>query len=160
MRLSSLLLLTVLLSSCAGFKAKKKARICATCPIITVKVDSVVTRLKDTTIYITQAGPVQYIDNPCSELCDSAGNLKAGFMREVKKGGIRTIIKVVRDSLVIEPNLDSLRAQMQVEISERFNMSTHTIEVERKKTKFEVFQSWFFWVVIALGAGFAVAKLG
>jgi hypothetical protein len=52
-------------------------------------------------------GPVQYLENPCKELCDSLGRLKA-FSITKKTNGITGTVKSVGNSIAFECKTDSL----------------------------------------------------
>lgn len=115
-------------------------------------------KVKDTTIFINVPGPIQYIPNPCSELCDSLGNLKP-FNRTDSKNGIKSEIKTVGNVLVFDCKTDSLQAvirilQKEVEITKtklqkKSRSQRQTITVN-KLSGFQKFCVWFFFGVVFL----------
>ena len=152
-----IILLTLAITSCVT--QKKRLKICATCPVETITKDSII--IKDTAIYIVQKGEVEYIDNPCAELCDSFGNL-IPFERETTSNGIKTTIKTIGNVLTVECEVDSLKAV--ITLLEKQSSSIVTVPpkiVERKKSRFENFQSlWFYvsWTAIIVFIGVKVFK--
>jgi hypothetical protein len=75
--------------------------------------------------------------------------------------GVTTKLIVRDGKLVCESTIDSLEAVID-SLESRFILKTITntnrIEVKKPDTGFEKFQKWFFWVVIALGIGYLIAK--
>lgn len=149
--LTTLLLLTFL-SSC--ITEKKRQQICQKCPVKIEKEvrDSIIEKLRDTTIYITTQGPTQYLENPCKHLCDSLGNLKPVKI-ETKKNGIKSTIKSVGNSLVVECETDSLKAVINgLKETVRITKEKETKEVPvchlEHKTKFDGFTFWWFWITV------------
>lgn len=150
------LICIVLFSSCSGFKEARRVAKCKKFDCIqevkTVIKDSVVYR--DTTLYITQKGAVEYIENPCSELCDSFGNLKP-FKRETRQNGIKTIIKTIDNTLVVECDVDSLKAII-TGLRDTYHSEVITEVVTPKKDSkwkiaFDLIKSvWFFLSFLGL----------
>lgn len=105
---------------------------------------------KDTTIFITKTGPIQYLENPCKKLCDSLGNLKPFQIKEKKNGLIGTI-KSVGNSIVFDCEADSLKAVIKVMQHEK---STYKKEVKivkeycekEHRNKFDGFTYWWFFI--------------
>jgi len=146
MRIIAVLIL-LMVTSCSTFKENRKARKCAKFDCIkeTYVLDSTfVTEIKDTT-YITKEGTTVYLENPCAELCDSVGNLKK-FEKTTKKNGIKSTIKSVGNSLVVECDTDSLEAVITTLQTTKIRSENQTIEVARKKTWFEKLQSIWFYI--------------
>lgn len=151
-----LLLLPILLTSC--ITQKKRLKICATCPVATIMVDSII--VKDTAIYIVQKGEIEYIESPCAELCDSFGNL-IPFIRESTSNGIKTTIKTIGNVLTVECEVDSLKAIITLLERQRSSIITlPPVEVERKKTSLEKFQGYWFWICVVLGIGYGAFRVG
>lgn len=139
----------LLITSCATIKKNRYDRKCAKFDCIkkTYVLDSTfVTEIKDTT-YITKEGTTVYLENPCAELCDSVGNLKK-FKKTTKKSGIKSTIKSVGNSLVVECDTDSLEAVITTLQTTKIRSERQTIEVPRKKTWFEKLQSIWFYISI------------
>lgn len=158
---NSLLAITALmLTSCASFKENRRIQKCAKFSCVqevkTIIKDSVV--FKDTTVYITQKGKTEYINNPCAELCDSFGNLKP-FLRENTTNGVRTVIKTVNNTLVVECETDSLEAII-TGLKETYHSEViqEVVEIERQKTLFDKIQSWYFWLSLLTVGLFLVYK--
>lgn len=96
---------------------KKRAKICATCALTNSVRDSVVT--KDSvaktpvakTLTITLHDTIRYAtQNPCADLCDSLGRLKASFTREIKSDkGTKLKVFVQGNELVFRDVIDSLK---------------------------------------------------
>ena len=158
------ILLLTLLSSC--ITEKKRQKICQTCPVKIEKEvhDSIIEKLKDTTIYITQQGPIQYLENPCKTLCDSLGNLKP-IKIESKKNGIKSTIKSVGNTLAIECETDSLKAVINglketIRITKEKEIKEVPVCHLDHKTKFDGFTFWWFWITAcAIAIKFVVNKI-
>jgi hypothetical protein len=148
------LLLLTFLSSC--ITEKKRQKICLECPVKIEKEvhDSIIEKLKDTTIYITTQGPTQYLENPCKNLCDSLGKLKP-IKVEAKKNGIKSTIKTVGNSLVVECETDSLKAVITgLKETIRIRKEQEVKEVPvchlEHKTWFDELTFWWFWVTLVI----------
>lgn len=148
------LLLLTFLSSC--ITEKKRQKICLECPVKIEKEvhDSIIEKLKDTTIYITTQGPTQYLENPCKNLCDSLGKLKP-IKVEAKKNGIKSTIKTVGNSLVVECETDSLKAVITgLKETIRIRKEQEVKEVPvchlEHKTWFDELTFWWFWVTLII----------
>lgn len=148
------LLLLTFLSSC--ITEKKRQKICLECPVKIEKEvhDSIIEKLKDTTIYITTQGPTQYLENPCKNLCDSLGKLKP-IKVEAKKNGIKSTIKTVGNSLVVECETDSLKAVIRgLKETIRIRKEQEVKEVPvchlEHKTWFDELTFWWFWVTLVI----------
>jgi len=149
MKLNLIILLTLItFSSCIS--ARKRAKICATCPV-SVK-DSIVnttsTIVRDTTIYITIQGEPVIIDNPC----DTNGILKP-FKRVERNNGLITTIEAKDGKLTARCDADSLSKVIEA-LTKIVNHSSSkdtvkTIEVNRP-TKFQGFTFWWFWITVVL----------
>jgi ribosomal protein L12E/L44/L45/RPP1/RPP2 len=161
--LTAILLLTFL-NGC--ITEKKRQKICQTCPVKIEKEvhDSIIEKLKDTTIYITQQGPIQYLENPCKTLCDSLGNLKP-IKIESKKNGIKSTIKSVGNTLAIECETDSLKAVINglketIRITKEKEIKEVPVCHLDHKTKFDGFTFWWFWITAcAIAIKFVVNKI-
>jgi hypothetical protein len=146
--LATLLLLT-LLSGCIS--EKKRQKICLECPVRIEKEihDSIIEKIRDTTIYITQQGPIQYLDNPCKNLCDSLGKLKP-IKVESKKNGIKSTITTVGNSLsvslkaVINGLKEIIRIRKEQEVKE-----VPVCHLEHK-TWFDEYTFWWFWITVSI----------
>lgn len=125
-------------------------------------------KLKDTTIYLTVPGPIQYLPNPCAMLCDSLWNLKP-FFSESKKNGITSTIFTTGNVLAVDCKTDSLEAVirgLQEKETERMVFEKHetatthseTIPVH-VRTPFEKFCIGWFWITAILLALFIVYKV-
>jgi hypothetical protein len=116
------------------------------CKRCTVK-DSVsykeVIKLKDTIIYITKAGPIQYLENPCKFLCDSFGNLKP-FEIKKKENGIIGTIKSVGNSISFDCKADSLEAIIKG-LREKEITKTETKTVIAKENYITSWQNFLIW---------------
>jgi hypothetical protein len=99
----------VMLSGCVLTKKQRERYLTRNCSVkdSVVLVDKIV--LKDTTVFITTQGPIQYLENPCKALCDSLGNLKP-FEITKKENGIVGTIKSVGNSIAFNCKADSLEA--------------------------------------------------
>lgn len=119
-----LLIATAALSQCVLTQKQQKRFLSRHC----VGSDSTVIQheiiFKDTTFYITEQGPIQYLENPCKKLCDSLGNLKPFSMTE-KKNGIKTTIKSIGNSISINSETDSLEAKAKTK--ETINITSSKI---------------------------------
>lgn len=158
------------LSQCILTKKQKDRFLAKHCErkdsLIYIKKDSIV--VKDTTIYIpTIVNTPIYLENPCKELCDSLGRLKP-FSKTQKKNGIKSTVKSVGNSIVVECETDSLKARIQylehhitdIEKSHTENTVEKPCELEHR-TKFDGFTWWWFWItasIIALVASIKIIK--
>lgn len=146
-----LVLLTVThFASCVT--ERQRAKICNTCTVQSISKDSIVYRLKDTTIYITQQGPVMYMENPCKLLCDSLGNLKP-YHHSERKNGIKTTVKTTTNTLVVTCEADSLKAIIKdLREKETYRKTekseVKTIPCKNERTRFDGFTFW--WFIISL----------
>lgn len=149
-----LLILVVALSSCIS--QKKRAEICSTCPSKTK--DSVITVIKDTTIYITRPGETVIVPNPCAELCDSFGNVRV-FTQTQHKNGITTTLRTERNKLIVLCKADSLEAIIKgLRSTNTFRSETITAP-KVEKSRFQTFINYWFWVTAALIVGYFGYKL-
>ena len=146
-------------SSC--ITEKKRAEICATCPTESFVKDSIIVKVKDTTIWLTLPAEKLYLPNPCSELCDSLGRLKPSFKPRIShRNGLTTTLKVQNDSLVISCKADSLMAVIQVLQVARIHSSKEVRKIiEYKTTRTEDFWIRLGQILLLLLALFGVYKL-
>jgi hypothetical protein len=148
-----LLLLSLSLFSC--ITEKQRLKICNSCATKTDSKDSVsVVEHWDTVKLAPIAGPVQYLENPCKTLCDSLGRL-IPFKNTQTKNGIKSTVKSVGNSIVIECETDSLKAYIQV-LKEKYTFSRkHDAEVKflpckNERTRFDGFAYWWFFITAGL----------
>src|SRR5690242_18829440 len=100
--LIGLLLFAIGFNSC--ITEKKRLKICNTCATQTFVKDSIVEKLiHDSIMMPAIEGPIQYLENPCKELCDSLGRLK-NINVSSTKNGITTRIKTIGNSLAVTTN--------------------------------------------------------
>jgi hypothetical protein len=159
-----IILLLTLLNGCIS--EKKRQQICQKCPVKIEKEihDSIIEKLRDTTIYITQQGPTQFLENPCKNLCDSLGNLKPVKI-ETKKNGIKSTIKSQGNSLIFECETDSLKAVINglketIRITKEKEVKEVPVCHLDHKTKFDGFTFWWFWITAcAIAIKFVVNKI-
>jgi hypothetical protein len=159
-----IILLLTLLNGCIS--EKKRQQICQKCPVKIEKEihDSIIEKLRDTTIYITQQGPIQFLENPCKNLCDSLGNLKPVKI-ETKKNGIKSTIKSQGNSLIFECETDSLKAVISglketIRITKEKEVKEVPVCHLDHKTKFDGFTFWWFWITAcAIAIKFVVNKI-
>lgn len=161
-KLSNLLLIITLLvgfSSCVVTKKQRENFLAKHCErkdsISYVRKDSIV--YKDSLIYIPKIvnTPI-YLENPCKLLCDSLGNLKP-FTKTTTKGGLKSTVKSVGNSIVFECETDSLKARIQwlehnLIISEKSH-TENTVKIPcelEHRNKFDGFTFWWFWITFAL----------
>lgn len=133
------LLILVVLFNTACITDKKRAEICATCPIVTevttIKKDSSWTKeiVKHDTIYRSVSGPTLIIPGPCDSLCDKNGKLKP-FYKETKKNGIKTRLytDTLKNKLIADCSEDSLmlvNKTLIIEINRLITESESTKEI-------------------------------
>lgn len=140
----------LILSSCVT--EKKRLEICNTCPAKTITKDSVWEHLVHDTLSLPPiAGPIQYLENPCKELCDSMGRLKP-FVRVEKKNGITNTIKTVGNSLAFSSDADSIIAYTSHKEKEAFHKKEESLINYvycglDHTTTFDGFCRWFFYIV-------------
>lgn len=154
----------IALSSCKAYKE----RICRECT--TVNKDSVSTVERTIILYDTVKiaypvqGPIQYLENPCKNLCDSLGRLKP-FEIKKKTNGITGTIKSVGNSIVFDCKEDSLKYIIEKQLttikSFEDKQSTKTVQEDCKKehtTKFTGFTFWWFWITLGIIVLWAIIK--
>jgi len=163
-KLSNLLLIITLLvgfNSCVVTKKQRENFLAKHCErkdsISYVRKDSIV--YKDSLVYIPQVinTPI-YLENPCKVLCDSLGNLRP-FTKTTTKGGLKSTVKSVGNSIVFECETDSLKARIQwlehnLTISEKSHTeNTVKIPCELKhRNKFDGFTFWWFWITFIISS--------
>lgn len=147
-----IILLAISLYSC--ITEKNRAKICASCPVISYTHDSIVVVKKDTTIYVNSEPVVIELESLCSQLCDSLDQLKE-FYYTHRDNGIRATITSKKGKLVINCKADSLQNIIKGLITEKSNwtktVQTKIIQEDCKKnhqTKFDGFL--FYWFIISL----------
>jgi hypothetical protein len=162
MRFLLIFIISLSLFSCVT--KKQRARICKEC----AGKDSVSVEYKerivkhDTTIYTTIAGPVQWLENPCKNLCDSLGNLKP-FKVETKKNGLKSTIKSVGNSIQAECDADSLK-QVITLLTKEIERTTFEKKVipsdceKEHKTRWDGFTFWWFWITLGIIILFILLK--
>lgn len=162
--MKKIILALICLSLFSCITEKKKQRICRECAgkdsVSVVYKETIVK--KDTTIFVTIAGPTQWLENPCKNLCDSLGNLKP-FEVKKKKNGLVSTIKSEGNSIVAECDADSLKARVQwlekqIEVS-KFEKKVVQEDCKKEhRTKWDGFTFWWFWITIALLVLFILYK--
>lgn len=155
-----LVLMLALCTSCVT--EKKRARICRECAgkdsVSVITSEKIVQ--KDTTIYVSIPGPVQFLDNPCKNLCDSLGNLKP-FRIETKKNGLKSVVESVGNSIRTECEADSLKqviTYLQKEISRR-QYEKKVVPVECEKVHRNGLDYFCRWSALGLGVWFLIRYL-
>lgn len=162
MKFLLIFLLSFSLFSCVT--KKQRAKICKECAgkdsVSVVYKETVVK--KDTTIFVTIAGPTQWLENPCKNLCDSLGNLKP-FEVKKKKNGLVSTIKSEGNSIVAECDADSLKARVQwlekqIEVN-KFEKKVIPSDCEKEhKTRWDGFTFWWFWITLGIIILFILLK--
>lgn len=168
-QISILILIIASMSSCV-ITQKQKDKFCSHCPQIQTSKDSIIQSdsvsekivYKDTTIFITKQGPIQYLENPCKELCDSFGNLKS-FDILKKVNGIREEIKSVGNSIVVDCAADSLqeivrglnRKISEMHFKKEFQEKKEVklikeICLKKHHSGFDSFTNYFFWIAAGI----------
>lgn len=118
-------------------------------------------------VYITTPGPIQYLPNPCDLLCDSLGQLR-DFSRESKKNGLTSTIHSEGNTLVVDCNADSLKAEIEARdrIIDRQRSQYHETATTHSetipahvRTPFEKWCIGWFWITAILLALFIVYKV-
>lgn len=150
------LVLIAVLSSCLS--EKERLKICNSCAVKDSIVYKETIKLKDTTIFITQQGPTQYLENPCAWMCDSLGLKPFEILK--KKNGIKSEIKSVGNSIVFNCDADSLK-QVIKGLEEKTISKDNTknivkyIPCNNERTLFDGFcryNAYIFWLLlVALG---------
>jgi hypothetical protein len=151
--------LLVVISSCVVTKKQKENFLAKHCErkdsISYVRKDSIV--YKDSLIYIPQIinTPI-YLENPCKLLCDSLGHIKKVNI-VTSKGGLKSTLKTVGNSLIFECETDSLKARIKwLEHNLTITEKSHTentvkIPCELKhRTGFDGFCLYYFLITFSL----------
>ncbi len=106
-----LLLIALAWIACSCVTQKQRDKILKDCPVNTItKIKDSITEkqvIKHDSIYIYKTGPIKYIENPCSLLCDSLGKLKP-FYSESKHNGIKQSLETKGNLLIQKCDVDSL----------------------------------------------------
>jgi hypothetical protein len=155
----SLIAAIFMLTRCVATKKQKANFLAKHCErkdsISYVKKDSIV--YKDSLIYIPQIinTPI-YLENPCKLLCDSLGNIKKVNI-VTNKGGLKSTLKTVGNSLIFECETDSLKARIKwLEHNQIITEKSHTentvkIPCELKhRTGFDGFCRYYFFITFSL----------
>lgn len=110
--------------------------------------------IRKDTVYITVAGPTQYLPNPCAELCDSLGNVKP-YYKEERKNGITSTVHTKGNVLIVDCKADSLEAIIEArdrtisyyKLSDKSKKHSSIKEVPViVKTWWDKFLRWWFWI--------------
>lgn len=154
-------LLALVLFSC---NAEKRAqRRCAKCPIKTEIKDSIVYRHDTVQIQLPgKPGPVQYLENPCHELCDSLSRLKHINITTTRNGQVLNI-KTVGNSLAISSETKDTTAKVPVQVKDTYH-SEHIekpiyIPCTNERTAWDGFCRWFTYIVMAAAGIYFGVKL-
>lgn len=139
---------------------KQRLRICQTCSFSNTAKDSIRIVERIDSIYLPPiAGPVQYLENPCKDLCDSLGRLKR-FIFKTKKNSIKSTVRSVGNSIAIECETDSLKAQIKTlekYISDKNNSNVvKVLPCVNERTRFDGFTYWWFIITAIL----LIVKIG
>lgn len=157
------ILISLSLFSCIS--EKKRLKICRTCAvkdsISYVEKEKIV--LKDTTIFTTIAGPTQWLENPCKNLCDSLGNL-IPFKKEKKSNGLKSTIKSVGNSIEVDCDADSLKNVIGYYEKQLEKVKTQQTTVVSRcelehRNKFDGFTFWWFWITAIIIVIYLLFKL-
>lgn len=162
--MNKIILVLICLSLFSCLTDKKRAKICRECAgkdSVSVEYKEKIVK-KDTTIFVTIAGPTQWLENPCKNLCDSLGNLKP-FEVKKKKNGLVSTIKSEGNNIVAECDADSLKYVITL-LEKRLELKTFEKKVVQEdckkehKGKFDGFTFWWFWITIVLLAIYLLYK--
>lgn len=97
-------------------------------------------------------GPVQYLENPCANLCDSLGKLKQ-FEVKKKTNGITGTIKSVGNSIVFDCKTDSLLyiIEIQKRTIDTYEKNKIVIQApcnKEHRNRSDGFTFWWFWISV------------
>lgn len=151
-----LLFLALACLACSCVTQKQRDEILKDCPVVTVtKIkDSVTVKevVKHDSIYIYKTGPIKYIENPCSLLCDSLGKLKP-FYSESKHNGIKQSLQTKGNVLIQKCDVDSLlhvneilTKQVDHYHSKEQETQVHENCKLEHRTNFDGVTWWWFWI--------------
>lgn len=145
-------------SSCVATEKQRKRFLAVHC----VGKDSTILKevekkvYKDTTIYKTITGPIQYLENPCKTLCDSLGNLKP-FSVTKKQNGVNSTVFSIGNSIASKCDIDSMAIHLSwVETHTKKELTSKVEKVIQKdcelehRSKFDGFTYWWFWITASL----------
>lgn len=151
--------LLVVISSCVVTKKQRENFLAKHCErkdsISYVRKDSIV--YKDSLIYVPNIinTPI-YLENPCKTLCDSLGHIKKVNI-VTNKGGLKSSVKTIGNSLIFECETDSLKAKIKwLEHNLTITKNSHTentvkIPCELKhRNSFDGFCRWYFYITFAI----------
>jgi hypothetical protein len=146
-------IIVFIFSSCVT--EKQRAKICNSCAVKEFKKDSIIEKIVTIPIPIKgEPGPIQYLENPCKNLCDSLGRLKP-FILNKSKNGVNQNIKTIGNSIVIASDKKDTTLNIPVKQKETFHNESKS-EVKYVKcdlehrTKFDGFTFWWFWITALL----------
>ena len=154
-----LLAIACLASSCVVTKKQKQNFLSKYCErkdsVSVITKDSLVYR--DTTIYKSIAGPIQYLENPCKLLCDSLGNLKNFTPITKKENGSKGTIFKVGNSIGFKCDIDSVEVYLawtenhktKTTISHTENRIEKPCELEHR-TKWDGFTLYWFIITASI----------
>jgi hypothetical protein len=149
----------IMLTNCVATKKQRENFLAKHCErkdsISYIVKDSLV--YKDSLIYIPNIvnTPI-YLENPCKLLCDSLGNLKKVNIVNTK-GGLKSTVKTIGNSLSFECETDSLKARIKwLEHNQIITEKSHTenvikIPCELKhRNSFDGFCRWYFFITFII----------
>lgn len=153
------ILLLLLFNSCVATKGQKRRFLAANCQgkdSVRIEYKDKIVK-KDTTIYKSIPGPIQYLENPCSFICDSIGRLKPFKPITKKERGSKGTIFPVGNSIAFKCDIDSFAVALSWNehhtSKEEFSHTESTIkepcELEHR-TKFDGFTYWWFWITAGI----------
>lgn len=143
-----ILLIGLVFFSC--ITEKKRAKICQNCPVVIISHDSIITVIKDTTIYANSVETV-YKD---TIICDSLGRVKDAVFT-VNESGIKHKVVIKDNKIVSTCKADSLEVVIKGLIAKQATYKDKTITVESKCKKnhlqwFDPFCRWFTLIGLVL----------
>jgi hypothetical protein len=129
---------------CGCVTKRKLDKLCELCP----RKDSIVEKIIEVDKVLPPVpGPTVYIDNPCTELCDSLGRLKQ-FEIHKEENGIKTTVRTntLTNSLEIESKKGPDTIKVQVPCKEKYT----TVEAKCKlshRSKWDYFTEIGFYIL-------------
>lgn len=138
MKLSKILIISILLLLVSCITEKKRAKICSECPVATEVVTVIDSSWSKTitvhdTVYKTIQGPSVILPGPCDRFCDSTGKLKP-FYKQTKKNGVKQTLytDTKNNTLVQKCDVDSL-----LQVNEKITTEINKLRIENKKITLE-----------------------
>jgi len=167
-----IILLTIILMclfSCVATRKQRERFLKENCVLNSIVKDSIRVEIKEVEKTVTIHDTIQiksYLPNPCSEMCDSLGNVKKGFSKSVKNNkGTNTTLYEKDGGIEAKTEIEGIKTKATF-IDTTINRFRSEIQQVRDNCKLEHLTKWdSFWIrlgqilsgligIVAIGFGF------